>query len=42
MRNGMSPTEASQDAIQRIANKYPVFSGAIVAVNRYGQHGILI
>lgn len=35
----MTPQQASLDAIKRIASKYPKFSGAIVAVDRYGNHG---
>jgi N4-(beta-N-acetylglucosaminyl)-L-asparaginase len=42
MRRGMSPTAAAQDAIQRIANKYPNFIGAIIALDKYGNHGINI
>lgn len=39
MRNGMSPSEASEDALRRIVKKYPKFMGAIVAVDKSGQHG---
>jgi hypothetical protein len=40
MRRGMTPTEAATDAIQRVANFYPKFSGAILAIDKFGNHGI--
>ena len=39
MRRGMSPTAAAEDAIQTIAQYYPDFSGALVAVNISGDYG---
>ena len=39
MRRGMSPTAAAEDAIQIIAQYYPDFSGALVAVNISGDYG---
>lgn len=39
MRNGMSPHEASADAINRIKKMYPNFIGAIIAVDKLGNHG---
>lgn len=39
IRHGMTPTEASQDALKRIAKHYPDFKGAILAVDKNGQHG---
>lgn len=39
MRNGMSPTNAASDAIQRIAKYYANFVGAIIAIDKYGNHG---
>lgn len=39
MRNGMNPTEATQDAILRILKYYSNFVGAILAVDKYGNHG---
>lgn len=39
MRNGMSPSEASEDALRRIVRKYPKFMGAIVAVDKNGRYG---
>eukprot|EP00249_Psilotum_nudum_P002483 c15551_g1_i2 orf=308-1249(-) len=39
MRQGRSPTEATEDAILRIKRKYPHFVGALVAVNSDGAHG---
>jgi len=38
MRQGMSPKEAAEDAMARIISKYPVFQGAIVVVNKAGEH----
>lgn len=37
MRNGMSPQDAANDAILRIAKKYPKFEGAIIVANIAGQ-----
>ena len=42
MRNGMNPSEAAADAMKRIAKYYPSFAGALVAVDRYGNHGKLL
>lgn len=39
MRRGLSPTEAAKDAIETIAQYYPDFSGALVAVNISGGYG---
>jgi N4-(beta-N-acetylglucosaminyl)-L-asparaginase len=39
MRNGMSPSDAATDAIKRIAKYYPKFVGAIVAIDKMGNHG---
>ncbi|XP_027104009.1 probable isoaspartyl peptidase/L-asparaginase 3 isoform X2 [Coffea arabica] len=38
MRRGMQPELAAKDAISRIANKYPDFTGAVFAVNKDGAH----
>ncbi|KAJ7949487.1 Isoaspartyl peptidase/L-asparaginase [Quillaja saponaria] len=38
MRLGMEPKLAAQDAISRIARKFPDFVGAVVAVNKEGVH----
>ncbi|KAL0382277.1 UNVERIFIED_CONTAM: putative isoaspartyl peptidase/L-asparaginase 3 [Sesamum calycinum] len=38
MRLGMEPKLAAQDAIARIARKYPDFVGAVFAVNKNGIH----
>ncbi|KAL6005084.1 hypothetical protein ACLOJK_005645 [Asimina triloba] len=38
MRLGMDPKRAADDAISRIARKYPDFVGAVVAVNKKGAH----
>lgn len=40
MRNGMSPDEASNDAILRILKHYENFVGAILAIDKFGNHGI--
>lgn len=39
MKNGMSATDAAKDAIGRITKHYPNFIGAIVAMDKYGNHG---
>lgn len=39
MRQGMSPTEATEDAMRRILELYPKFQGALVAMNSTGSHG---
>ena len=39
MRNGMSPSEATQNAIERIIKREPNFSGAILAIDKLGNHG---
>ena len=39
MRNGMKPSEAAYDAMKRIAKYYPNFVGALVAIDKYGNHG---
>ncbi|MED6155926.1 hypothetical protein PIB30_009988 [Stylosanthes scabra] len=38
MRLGMEPKLAAKDAIARIARKFPDFMGAVVAVNKKGEH----
>ncbi|XP_054814131.1 probable isoaspartyl peptidase/L-asparaginase 3 isoform X2 [Prosopis cineraria] len=38
MRLGMEPKSAAQDAIARIARRFPDFVGAVVAVNKKGEH----
>eukprot|EP00794_Sanderia_malayensis_P005437 gene5437-6116_t len=39
MRHGMSPTEASQEALLRIVKYYPKFQGALVAATKQGEYG---
>ncbi|XP_058129364.1 putative N(4)-(beta-N-acetylglucosaminyl)-L-asparaginase GA14866 [Anopheles ziemanni] len=39
MRGGLSPTEASQKAIDRIAKYYPTFVGGVVATAKDGRYG---
>lgn len=39
MRNGMSASEAAEDAIKRIIKKYPTFQGALIAVDKFGNFG---
>ncbi|CAH0397340.1 unnamed protein product [Chilo suppressalis] len=39
MRRGATPTEASRIAIKRIADHYPDFMGAVVALSKDGEHG---
>ncbi|CAN0830400.1 Probable isoaspartyl peptidase/L-asparaginase 3 [Linum grandiflorum] len=38
MRRGMEPKLAAEDAISRIAKKFPGFVGALFAVNKNGSH----
>lgn len=38
MRLGMEPKLAAKDAISRIARKFPDFLGAVVALNKKGEH----
>lgn len=38
MRQGMEPKLAAENAILRIAQKYPDFVGAVFAVNKEGEH----
>ncbi|KAJ1406761.1 Peptidase T2, asparaginase 2 [Sesbania bispinosa] len=38
MRLGMEPKLAAKDAIARIARKFPDFLGAVVALNKKGEH----
>jgi N4-(beta-N-acetylglucosaminyl)-L-asparaginase len=39
MRNGMSPKEAAEAVVARIAKKNKEFSGAVVCVSNQGEHG---
>lgn len=39
MKEGMTPSEASTDALKRILKFFPDFSGGIVALNMKGEHG---
>ena len=39
MRNGMSPDQATKEAIKRIINKKPLFIGAVIAADKSGNHG---
>ncbi|CAF0705781.1 unnamed protein product [Brachionus calyciflorus] len=39
MRNGMSPSKACENALERIIKKYPKFMGAIIAMDKDGNHG---
>ena len=39
MRNGMDPSAAAQDAIERIVRKAPNFTGAVIAANKAGYFG---
>ena len=38
MRLGLEPKLAAQDAIARIARRFPNFVGAVVALNKKGEH----
>ncbi|KAL4859390.1 Protein strawberry notch 1 [Chlorella vulgaris] len=39
MRQGLSPTQAAEDAVRRIVRHVPDFVGALVAVSKDGRHG---
>eukprot|EP00742_Colponemidia_sp_Colp-10_P006983 GILJ01007495.1.p1 GENE.GILJ01007495.1~~GILJ01007495.1.p1 ORF type:complete len:374 (+),score=43.11 GILJ01007495.1:68-1123(+) len=39
MRQGMSPQLAAENSIERIRRKFPNFIGAVVVVNKAGEHG---
>lgn len=39
MRMGLSPQEAAEDAVRRIALRTPAYVGALVAVDRCGRRG---
>lgn len=39
MRQGMAPTEAAEDAMNRILELVPHFQGALVTMNSTGSHG---
>ncbi|XP_029035038.2 N(4)-(Beta-N-acetylglucosaminyl)-L-asparaginase [Osmia bicornis bicornis] len=39
MRRGASPKEAATTAIKRIAEHYPTFTGAVIAINKNGDYG---
>lgn len=39
MRRGLGPKVAAEDAVQRIVQKFPTYVGAVVAVDRDGNHG---
>lgn len=39
MRRGATPKEAATTAVQRIAEHYPKFSGAVIALDKNGNYG---
>ncbi|KAL2136895.1 hypothetical protein VTI74DRAFT_621 [Chaetomium olivicolor] len=39
LRQGMTPTEAAEDAVMRMLRKFPGVSSGIVVVNHKGEHG---
>lgn len=39
MRRGATPTAAATTAISRIAEHYPAFTGAVIAINMNGEYG---
>lgn len=41
MKTGVSPSIATAEAIKNILRFYPDFSGAVLAVNLNGEHGML-
>jgi len=42
MASGMTPEEAAKDALYRIVEKQPTFSGAIIALNKKGEFGAAV
>ena len=40
MKTGVTPGIATAEAIKNIIRFYPKFTGAVVAVNIYGEHGM--
>ena len=38
MRQGASPKQAAEDAIHRIVKHYPLYVGAVLAVDKAGNH----
>lgn len=39
MRRGLSPTAAAEEALNRVAQYYPKFTGALIAINITGHYG---
>lgn len=39
LRHGMSPTEAAEDAVRRMMDKFPEVSSGLVVVDKEGRHG---
>lgn len=39
LRQGMTPTQAAEDAVRRMLRKYPDISSGIVVLNNKGEHG---
>ncbi|XP_012144843.2 N(4)-(Beta-N-acetylglucosaminyl)-L-asparaginase [Megachile rotundata] len=39
MRRGATPSEAAATAVSRIAEHYPTFTGAVIAINKNGEYG---
>ena len=39
MRQGLSPTAAAEEALNRIIQYYPKFSGALITINVAGEFG---
>lgn len=39
MRRGATPGDAATTAISRIAEHYPTFTGAVIAINKNGEYG---
>ena len=38
MRLGLNPKDAAEDAIRRIRKHYPRFQGALIAIDKHGNH----
>ena len=39
MRQGLTPTDAAEQALAKISSYYPSFVGALIAINATGHYG---
>lgn len=38
LRNGLSPKEAANEVVRRMIEHYPIFSGAVIVADKYGNY----